>query len=627
MTRQRSKREIETPQALFHDRNLNAQYEEGDWRGYMASPEETELRLQESPKEQSSHDEVPLPINGALYPVDFEDPRVVNAFMEVVKKVIRDLGGVPVELKVAFAQNPFTGSLYPRMVARFETEQLSTEQLSQLEEVTRRAYGKDIRGTKTKQGKTAGMHSYPIINARGKEKSIIDTTIGWYFGTEDGNPNRLTKGIFAYRKISRQDIASGVRARKNGDWFTQEKLYDNTGEEFNGGPYIIEVREGGMYNANGGKVIEAPFQYQTDLAQTIVYISLLLAGKELPPEKPGLIYEIYHEMNQIGLGAATQLPGLDDHIREVEKTLIVPLASPKLTRGLKGNPKSTGLIGQVGTGKTQVIKHFLNQKQGIMMIPIGAAEFEVELHQSPNNRRILPRIRDIAEKTGKSVVIVIEDLENLAHESNPTSKLLLNELAGLYNSGYRILWTTNHPEVFNHQLLEPERLGGKIIFCGLPILEARKNILEQHLVHASREMKIPVFDPAKISPETEGMTSEGTRDLMLRAIAVATEGFTPRFLKDIVLEAIDNFMYRIAQREERVYGLDENHLEGDSFTLEDWGKALKDVSARYDVKARQAEDERLRKIVDMKSSGSIGFGNENEKPEINLRTIIKQQLR
>lgn len=556
----------------------------------------TELEL------ESQEDMPPLPINGLLYPVDMEDRRVVEAFKFVVQRVIAQVGGQPAKIETALVEDPRSGHIFPRIVVSFEVNRISEEQLASLEEVARRAYGEDVRGTKAKHGKTAATHLYPKTDARGKDKPTLETTIGWYMGTESGTPDRMYKGVLVYRKIGRKDIASGVKAREDGKWFTQETLYDNSGTPYNGGSYVVEIREGGMFNAGSGKAIDGP--YQTDLAETIVYASMVLAGKELPQEQPGLTYDIYHEMNQIGLGAATQLPGLEQQIELVERTLIVPLASPDLTKSLRGSPKSVGLIGQVGTGKTQIIKHFLRQRLGVMMVPVNVGDFEAELNKKQDQRTILPRIRAVADKVGRNIVLIIEDLENLAHKDNPSSKLLLNELAGLYNSGYRVLWTTNHPEVFNPQLLEPERLGGKAVFCGLPTLEARKNILEQHLVRESRSRRLPIFDPGIISEAASSPVE--ARDLILEAVANSTPGFTPRYLKDIVVEAIDQFMYRIAKQQSRVDSLNESHLMDQSFLVDDWHNALQEVYEVYDVKSRIREDERLQRLIKPGSDGRSG---------------------
>lgn len=569
----------------------------------MSDIERNHKQLEPAKIESDLHEDMPpLPINGLLYPVDMEDRRIIESFKFVVKKVINEVGGVTPTIEVADVEDPISRMLFPRILVSFETDKITDHQLEQFEEIARRAYGEDIQGIKNDQGKPAPTHLYPRTDARGRDKPVLETTIGWYIGPDYGTPTRMYKGIFAYRKIGKKDIASGVRARQDGEWFTQETLFDNSGKRYDGGSYLVEIREGGMFSSNGGKAMDGP--YQTDLAEEIIYTSLILAGKELPPVQPGLTYDIYHEMNQIGLGSATQLPGLEEQIKLIERTLIVPLASPDLTKSLKGSPKSVGLIGQVGTGKTQIIKHFLRQKLGVMLVPVNVADFEQELLKTPDRRTILPRIRGVADKVGRNVVLIIEDLENLAHKDNPNSKLLLNELAGLYNSGYRVLWTTNHPEVFNPQLLEPERLGGKAVFCGLPGSEARKLILEQHLVKVSREKKLPIFNPKLIS-DTAQSTVEA-RDSILQAIAGSTNGFTPRYLKDIVIEAIDQFMYRIAKQEGKLHGLNETNLENQTFLWDDWYNALQEVYEVYDVKDRLEEDERLQKLIKPGTTGKKG---------------------
>lgn len=579
-------------------------------RPFLMSNIEKESQLKNQNLEveaNTQEDTPPLPINGLLYPLDMDDRRVIESFKFVVTKMISDMGGTPAKMETLMVQEPYSGMLIPRIIVSFELDKLSSEQLEKIEEVAERAYGEDITRFKNKQGKTSATHLYPKPDARNKDKPTLETTIGWHLGPDTGTPNRTYKGLFVYRQIGRRDIASGVKARNDGAWFTQETLFDNSGNPYTGGTYIVEIREGGMFNGSHGKVNDGP--YQTDLAETILYTSMVLAGKELPSFHPGLTYDIYHEMNQIGLGPATELPGLEEQIKLIERTLIVPLASPDLTKSLRGSPKSVGLIGQVGTGKTQIIKHFLRQRLGVMMVPVNVYDFESELRKEPEYRSILPRIRAVAEKAGKNVVLVIEDLENLAHKDNPTSKLLLNELAGLYNSGYRVLWTTNHPEVFNPQLLEPERLGGKAIFCGLPTIEARKLILEQHLIKVSRQKNLPVFNPNSISDKAQ--TTEEARDLILNAVSSATNGFTPRYLKDVVIEAIDQFMYRLARKEGRLDGLSETNLENESFLVEDWHEALKEVFEVYDSKNRLEEDERLKKLIKPGTFGKrngMGFG-------------------
>ena len=244
-------------------------------------------RLQERTEIEEHEEMPPLPINGLLYPVDMEDRRVIEAFKFVVARVAAAAGGVEPTMRTLMVENPHNGSLVPRMMVSFEVNRLTREQLEQLEEVARRAYGEDVCGLKTSQGKTAATHLYPKIDARGREKPTLETTIGWYLGDDSGTPNRTYTGIFVYRKIGKKDIASGLKAREDGEWFTQETLYDNSGKEYTGGTYLVEIREGGMFNGPSGKVMGGP--YQTDLAETIAYVSLVLAGKELPPERPGIV--------------------------------------------------------------------------------------------------------------------------------------------------------------------------------------------------------------------------------------------------------------------------------------------------------------------------------------------------
>ena len=523
--------------------------------------------------------------NPLLYPPHFESDEAMASFKYVVERMIEDLGGVPVTIETSLAFDTYNKKQYPRLVAKFCPKHISSRQLEQLQEIAARMYALKVKSMKNADGSMAASVLYPKLEGDRDRSSI-----GWYFGPDSGVPGRFHNGMLAFRTISRKDVAGGVKARRDNRWFTQKDLLDNSGSKV-ASKYVVEIREDSLF--------------QTDLAEAIILTALVLAGKELPAENPGLIYEIYHYMNRMGLKGEIQIEGLERQVAEIYEALFTPLASLDLSKGLSVVPRSATLVGQVGTGKTQIIRHLLNQDLGVIMVNVDARDFEQDLQMPEGKKVVLPRIQRIAERTGKSIVLIIEDIEHLARENNPVSATLLNELAGLFKNRYCVLCTTNHPEEFNHQLLESERLGGRLIFCSLPNEQARRHVLEVHTPLMSSQLGLELFDPVILGQET-GVgfeTGQQARDYILNVLAAATPGFTPRYLQDLCNRAKTALMGRIAAEIGRRDNLVETDLTEKSFSLADWKKAFEDVLVVYNAKERLEEDERLRKFVHPGSDG------------------------
>lgn len=233
------------------------------------------------------------------------------------------------------------------------------------------------------------------------------------------------------------------------------------------------------------------------------------------------------------------------------------------------------------------------------MINVDTKEFETDLMTAEGDKVILPRIREVAERIGKNVVLVLEDAEHLAREDNPTSTTFLNQLAGLFRNGYHVVCTTNRPELFNPQLLEVERLGGRKIFCPLPNAVVRRNILEAHMPLDSGSAEIDLFDPKILGKEC-GVNLESSRQaraFILEALAQSTPGLTHRYLEDICTRAKVSLIARVVKETGKDDNLGEEDLRGRSFHLDDWLSAFRGVIEGYDLGGRLKEDERLRRFV------------------------------
>jgi SpoVK/Ycf46/Vps4 family AAA+-type ATPase len=469
-------------------------------------------------------------------------------------------------------------------------------------------------------GKKGAKHSlyYPKINGTGYNNRVERAIVGYHFGDiESKTIDRTETGLLLFRKVT-NSISPGIRECANQDWLTKRKLTDVMGKKHECSNYVVEIREHGIADVNGQRLIKGPTQIE--LAKTILRLSLILANKKIDPSIE-FTNEIYREMNQIGLGKKINLIGLEEQLESVEKAMLIPLANPELADSLKGKARSVGLIGQMGTGKTEVIKELLRRDYNLLLVPINVTDLEIDLNSKQENRKLIPKIREIAEKTGKVVVLIVEDIELLANKKNPTSNITLNELAGVYESGFRVLWTTNYPEEINPQLMEPQRLGGKLIYFNLPNEEARKQILNEHLVTASKNKNIPVFP--SVTEDGRVLNPKEVRDKILSSIAKETTNFTPRYLKLIIDEAVSNFMMRITDKKNRKVGLKESDLKGMYFTSDDWIKAYTMARNRCNPDSKALEDVRIQKFIESREN-VMGFNNVVD--SINGDTNIRRSL-
>lgn len=162
-------------------------------------------------------------------------------------------------------------------------------------------------------------------------------------------------------------------------------------------------------------------------------------------------------------------------------------------------------IGPPGNGKTHTLKALINQlgKPCIYVRGFGAEE-EIEA--------LFIRARMVTP-----CVIVLEDLDSMV--TNENRAFYLNELDGFRsNTGIVVLATTNHPEKLDTAILErPSRFDRKYYF-DLPAEAERLAYLEKWNQELQPELRI---------------TEAGAA-----AVAVATEGFSFAYLKEMVVSSM-----------------------------------------------------------------------------------------
>ena len=504
----------------------------------------------------------------------------IKALVRVALEKIGKYGGaVPTRLESNLVCSVRFSTAIPqlRFVARFEADHLTYEQLHLLEELVKYTYPVKVRTRVGSDGKDIEPESYPPMNPGEMGRS---KTAGWYMGPDQTPTDSLHAGLFVYKDF-------GEVNRKN---FLEE-----------GAPvkYILEVREAGMY--------------QTDLVQFVIQVASIL-GQEKIIDSGRLLYEVYYDLLRLGLKDVDQrsIYGMGDVTAQIKRGLIFPLANLDLSRGLGGQPESVLLVGVPGTGKTLAVEELLQQDTGVLIIPIDPLDLLKEMSKDKDKQTLLPRISEVSKRTGKRAILHMDDIETLAENDN-THSTLLNLLAGVNESGFYLIASTNEPEKIPSALMQPQRFG-ILIYCGLQSEKVRHEILKIHALEASANLGISLFK------------SPRERDLILSALAAQTEFFSPRYLAQIINVAKSYLLERIALEKGQLAGLTEDDLTGHSFCLEDFERAFIYVSSVCDRLGMKKRDEQLREIVKRFANGHLGFHSNGASPGRNFFESLRREI-
>jgi hypothetical protein len=537
-------------------------------------------------------------LNPMLFPPNFTDPGSVRSLESVILQQIEGYEGLPPK---SFGMRMLVnneGHIMPRIIARFELDTISEEQMRQLEEVSRELYGDTIRTRKTSQGYLVKPGRFPTTEttSRGRPKTAeSNKMLGWYMGIVDSPPSAFHTGVFVYKDLGGAGMAGYVHNKKPEDWFFNTDLVD----PMTGKPvrtrHVIEVREAGLY--------------QTDIAMLTTEISSILSGRGIIPYDE-LFYNTYTGLNRLGTEAVREsdIQGLDTVIKRINRALFYPLGNLELSTGIDLKAGSVLLIGYMGTGKTHLVKHFLQKDTGTLLVPVDVSQLAQDLAKQPGQRRILPRVNQVFNKYQIPVVLHIDDVESIAQNDDLVNSTLLNLMAGVRDLGFYVVASTNYPEKLSPQLLQPQRFA-HIIHLGLPDEEARRGILDVHATRFSKELDKELF-----------ATNE-QRESILRAIARTTSGATARVLADICTEAKTFFEERHIEKSGKPFGLTEQDISG-TFSVEDWQNGINEALKKYNRVEVEKRDEQLRKFAE-KHYGRMGYRQEDE-ARINLARVISE---
>lgn len=501
-------------------------------------------------------------LNPLTHAPDLTRKESTDAVRHTTLEKIEEYGGFsPQVLESTVVYDPKSEAADVRFIARFEVPTLTEEQLVLLEDAVRQTYGMTVRTRTDSKGNDIPPESYPPIQ-RGEEAK--SKTAGWYMGPDVSPTSSLHQGLFVFRDLGQINKENFLEIR------------EATGR------YIIEVREAG--------------QYQTDLVTFVTQIASVLGKGELP-DKGQLLYESYYDLIRLGLKPIKQesIYGMEDAIDAIRRELITPLASPDISEAISEEPQSVLMIGVPGTGKTLVVERLLQEETGIFIVPIDPFELQKELRKPKEKQFLLPRIAEIGRITGKRVVLHVDDIENMVEGSEDTNSTMLNLMAGVHESGFYLIASTNYPEKINKSLIQPQRFS-VLLHCGLQNEQARYEILKIHTDLESKKLGKPLF------------SSEEVRDIILREVAAQTSYFTPRYLANIATIAKSHLIDRVATAKGKIIGLTEADLDGHVFGIKDWEAAFAEVSSKYDSQYTRERDETLSRFVQKHAQQVLGFG-------------------
>lgn len=484
------------------------------------------------------------------------DPESMKAIWYVITTYIQKLGGVMPQQQFLEVFSPVADKPQIRLAKIvFEQEKLITpEQRARLKTLAVEWF------TSSGLRNDARMIRYPKIEPdEDDDTQWDDSMVGDYIGDcSDYMIQNTSSGVFIFRKFASKALGKQLRNTANSDTF----LYDHGFTTNRGKPVgektIIEVRG---------------YQRQIQLMEQVVKMSLILNNQPIPED---LWLDMYNSLLELGQRESPpSLPGTEE-----TQFLIETLLLEAMSQNTRAN--SILLVGVPGGGKTELTKWAMRKatELGILAVTMSAVDYHADLAagKSPTKSQFLHLVPTYRAKSGKRILIIVDDMELVAgHQNDVARTTLMNDLAGQGDQDYVLLGTTNFPERMTEQALNVERLN--MIHCPLPTVEGRTNILDIKLPHTDSD-GYPLFP------------SEQDRMDLIVSTAQSTDHYDPRTLSAICTNALLFREKRIAE------GFEANKKYINFYlTPEDWIAAFSFVSARFAVHDLQARDKELQQFV------------------------------
>ena len=222
-----------------------------------------------------------------------------------------------------------------------------------------------------------------------------------------------------------------------------------------------------------------PQQSYMRLGYAIIELGYVLAGQKVPEQKDVFLH-LWHtvlpKLIDSELISHARLPGQQVVFDVLLVNTIFPYLTPGYAELNRFRPYNAMVFGSKGVGKTMLAAMLAVERfeHGVVM-PMSQ---ELLLNDESG---IFSSMKYWKERTGIRFIPVIEDLDRIA--SLPSDKIgsansdLANLLAGMGAERPVIIGTGNNPQTMDPNMLEPERLGGLMLWLKLPDEHEREMLL------------------------------------------------------------------------------------------------------------------------------------------------------
>lgn len=237
----------------------------------------------------------------------------------------------------------------------------------------------------------------------------------------------------------------------------------------------------------------------------------------------------------------TDVGGLANVKKELQESVEWPLKYRDVFDYAKTRaPKGILLYGPPGTGKTMLAKAVANESEANFISIKGPELLSRWVGESERG------VREVFHKARQAApcIIFMDELDSLVPTRGATMgdsgvkervlSQILTELDGLEElRDVVIIGATNRPDMIDQALLRPGRFD-KLMYIGVPDLEARKEIFKIHLMGRPLAKDISVDDLAK---KTEGYSGADIQAIADTASMLAIREYIDKYKGSDVLKA------------------------------------------------------------------------------------------
>jgi ATP-dependent 26S proteasome regulatory subunit len=234
--------------------------------------------------------------------------------------------------------------------------------------------------------------------------------------------------------------------------------------EDDGGPMRVRVKTGRTEKiiVSGVKDLKRGDNVGLDMASTVVLENYgTNSDRYFDAQTPDLTWDA--------------IAGQDDVIAEIRRDVVRPFMHPEIYEKFpkKDLPKGILLYGHSGVGKTMLGKALANEIGASKFLYLAGSELRKKFvgEGEAMIKSIFAEARQYIEETGKSVVLFLDEAEELKHRgsgissdaSDPLTGQWLKEMDGVAeNKNLLVVMATNRQDIIDSAVLREERVNRKI---------------------------------------------------------------------------------------------------------------------------------------------------------------------